>query len=248
MQERASFTRSIERALDILECFSERNTELRIVEICKMVGLSKSTTHRTMSTLENRGYLIQDQETGKYRLGVKTLAAGKSFLAGLDFRALALPYMRSIRDATGESVNLFVTNGTTRVLIERTESVEPLRRVLKIGDELPLDRGAAGKVFLAFKPELMPASPLKPETLKAIRENLYALSHGERASDASSVAAPIFDHKARLIAVLALSGPTLRFVEPRLPEFIQSICEAATSISHSLGCSPTMLNAVRRSG
>ena len=90
MQERASFTRSIERALDILECFSERNTELRIADICKMVGLSKSTTHRTMATLENRGYLIQNQETGKYRLGVKTLAAGKAFLAGLDFRALAL--------------------------------------------------------------------------------------------------------------------------------------------------------------
>ena len=246
MQERASFTRSIERALDILECFTERSTELRIVDICPMVGLSKSTTHRTMATLENRGYLIQDQETGKYRLGVKTLSAGKAFLAGLDFRSLALPHMRSIRDITGESVNLFVTNGVNRVLIERIESVEPLRRVLKIGDELPLERGAAGKVFLAFQPDLKPEAALNPEVAKAIREDLYAVSHGERASDASSVASPIFDHKARLIAVLALSGPTLRFVEPALTTFIKAISEAAQTISQSLGCSNSLLSTLRR--
>ncbi len=244
MQERASFTRSIERALDILECFSERQTELRIAEICKMVGLSKSTTHRTVATLENRGYLIQNEETGKYRLGVKTLTAGKAFLSGLDFRALALPHMRLIRDALNESVNLYVTNGTSRVVVERLESNEPLRRVLKIGDELPIDKGAAGKVFLAFNPALKPDAGINPDELAEIRRNLFSVSHGERASDASSVAAPIFDHKAKVVAVLAIAGPTIRFVEPNLPRYIAMLCEAAESISRALGCSRTLLNAL----
>ena len=247
-QERSNYTRSIERALDILECFSEKNTELRIADICKSVGLSKSTVHRTMATMENRGYLSQSLENGKYRLGVKTLSAGKAFLAGLDFRALALPYMRTIRDTINESVNLYVTNGSKRVVIERLESDEPLRRVLKIGDELPLDRGAAGKVFLAFNPKLQEFAQIDPAVIAEIRRQHYAVSHGERESDAASVAVPLFDHQAKVIAVLAVSGPSIRFKEPQLSSYISILRESSEAISSALGCSPARLNALKAAG
>lgn len=229
----ANGTRTIERAFEILECFDEEHYELGISEIAKMSALSKATTYRILKTLEGKGYIVQDTVNSKYRLGVRVLRLSKLFLSSLDFRRVALPYMQNIRDLLNESVNLYVSNGTKRICIERLESTHPLRRVLKIGDELPLERGAAGIVLLAFGAGS--CLSMDESKLATIREKGYAVSHGERAESASSVAAPIFDHRGKIIATLAIAGPTSRFDEIRLPEYISVVVSNAKSISRDLG-------------
>lgn len=228
-----SGTRTIERAFEILECFDEEHYELGISEIAKMSALSKATIYRIIKTLEGKGYIIQDPVTSKYRLGVQVLRLSKLFLAGLDFRRVALPYMENIRDVLNESVNLYVSNGKKRICIERMESTHPLRRVLKIGDELPLERGAAGRILLAFGTRGNLA--VEESQLAGIREKGYAVSHGERAESASSVAAPILDHRGTIIAALAIAGPTYRFDETALPQYISVVVRNAQAISSDLG-------------
>lgn len=223
-------TRTIERAFEILECFDEEHYELGISEIAKMSLLSKATTYRIIKTLESKGYIIQDVASSKYRLGVRVLRLSKLFLSSLDFRRVALPYMQIIKDELNESVNLYVSNGQKRICVERIESTQPLRRVLRIGDELPLEKGAAGSVLIAFGD-----SSEDESKFATIRKNGYAVSHGERAESASSVAAPIFDHRGKIVAALAIAGPTYRFDEKVLPNYISVVVENAYSISRELG-------------
>lgn len=226
-------TRSVERAINILECFSEGSPDLRVTDIAKMVGLSKATVYRILRTLDARGYVEQNRESERYRLGVQTLRLSKVFLSGLDFRRVALPYMKIVRDRLNESVNLFVSNGTSRVVVERLESNEPFQRILKIGDELPLTKGAAGKIFLAFGEA---SAPDVDETeLETIRQQGYAVSHGERQQGASSVAVPVFNHAAKVIAVLAVAGPTMRFREPALSQYVSVVMENGKAVSRALG-------------
>lgn len=233
VSEGANNTRSVERAVDILECFSEVNTDLRVTDIAKMLGLSKATVYRILRTLDARGYVEQNPESEKYRLGVQTLRLSKVFLSGLDFRRTALPYMQVVRDALNESVNLFVSNGTSRIVVERLESNEPFQRTLKIGDELPLTKGAAGKIFLAFGEATCPDAD--NDELETIRQRGYAVSHGERQQGASSVAVPVIDHAGKTIAVLAIAGPTIRFREPALSQYVSVVVANGKAISRALG-------------
>lgn len=231
--QNSTSTRSVDRAIDILECFSEGNTDLRVTDIARKLGLSKATVYRILRTLDARGYVSQNPENEKYRLGVQTLRLSRTFLSGLDFRRVALPYMKVVRDTLNESVNLFVSNGERRVVVERLESTEPLRRILRIGDELPLNRGAAGKIFLAFDGANHPDADAAE--LEQIRLKGYAISHGERALSASSVAVPLFNHTGKVAAVLAIAGPTVRFQEPALSRYIPVVVSNGAAISKELG-------------
>jgi DNA-binding IclR family transcriptional regulator len=226
-------TRTVERALDILECFSEDNLELGVTEVAKQTALAKATVFRIMHTLKARGYLSSDEKGEKFRLGPKTIKLGKVFLAGQDFYAVARPHMRRLRDELNESVSLYIPRHDRRICVERVESTHPLRRVVNVGDDLPLDRGAAGKVLLAFGPP----GPvhIEPKDAEYIRLKGYEVTHGEREPGVSAIAAPIFDHRGRLLAALAISGPTFRFGPAVLPDYIGAVVNCARSISQSLG-------------
>ena len=233
MTNLANGTRAVERALEIIECFTEENYELGISDIAKKVALSKATTYRIIKTMEAKGYVVQEPVTQKYRLGPRVLRLSSLFLTGLDFRRIALPYMHKVRDLLNESVNLFIASGMNRICIERIECTQPLRRVLKVGDSFPLERGAAGKVLLAFGAGTGQAGDANE--LAVIRRQGYAVTHGDRADGASSVAAPIFDHRGEIVAAFAISGPTARYQEPMLKEYISVVVENAKATSRDLG-------------
>ena len=89
---------------------------------------------------------------------------------------------------------------------------------------------------------------IDPAVMAEIRRQHYAVSHGERESDAASVAVPLFDYQAKVIAVMAVSGPSIRFKEPQLSSYISILRESSEAISSALGCSPARLNALKAAG
>jgi len=232
--EKLNGVRAIERALAILDCFSEQANELGVTDIAKMVGLAKSTTSRIMATLEQAHYLIQNPN-GKFRIGPKGLQLGKMFLHNLDYRHIARPYMREIGEQTGETVSIYIKSNGKRICIERIESNQVLRPVITIGEQMSLARGASGKLLTAFAGSEEEQAALDQSELARILAEGYAISHGEREEGASSVAAPIFDHNGRTIAALTLSGPTFRFQEERLQTYIGIMRQYARKISAELG-------------
>ncbi|MDR3562412.1 MAG: IclR family transcriptional regulator [Negativicutes bacterium] len=230
---------SIERALDILECFSQAKSEIGLSELARLVGLPKATVFRMAETLVERGYLIKDGKSQAYQLGYKILRLGQTLLSNMDYRKIALPYMQKIRDETNESVTLYIPiNDRERLCVERFQSSHGLRRIVHVGEIFAIDLGAAGKALLAFREaETLHADyRVTLEELAQIRRQGYALSHGERELGVSSVAVPLLDRYSRPIASLSVSGPEFRYHGEWLENIIEVTKRAAASISRELGC------------
>jgi IclR family transcriptional regulator, KDG regulon repressor len=241
MQEKDSSVRSVDRALDILDCFVPGRLELSLTEISQRISLSMSTTSRLVSTLERRSYLFRSRDTQRYSLGPKIAQVGVLGFSNLDLRKVALPFMMDLNRIYDEGVSLYVVQGEERICVERIESTRPLRRVINIGDRHPLTRGAAGRVLLAYlsaekREALLRRDPFTTEeALEELRHGGYTVSLGEREEGVSSIAAPVLDARREVVAALAISGPSVRFEGPGFADKIAKVKKHAEAISAALG-------------
>ncbi len=244
--------RAVERALDILLAFLRAGPQLGITEISRALRLPKPTVHRLVSTLAGRGFLSRDPQTAHYRVGISLFRLGTLFLAGAEVRQAALPIIRDLARATGETVNLNVAIDRRRVCIEKVESTHDIRHFVELGRPLRLYAGASGKVLLAFMDEaeidaviaegldpLTPRTVLDPERLRRqlaeIRRRGYATSSDERVVGASAVSAPVYEGTGRAVAGLTISGPTYRFTADRVRQCVDLVLQGAARISAVLG-------------
>lgn len=234
--------RTVQRAIDILNCFSEERSELTLTEIAAEIKLAKSTTSRLLSTLEQNSMIEKDQYTLKYKLGMKVYYLG--YLAGksIETRLIARPIMNEVRDHTKETVNLYSIDDIYRVCLEQAEGLRSVRHTVKIGQKLPLWAGAGGKALLAFQKqsfinELLTIvdKPELEEELRTIKSEKGCYSIDERGEGTSAVAAPIFDINGKVKACLSISGPTMRFSQDKITEYQQIVKESASLISSKLG-------------
>ncbi|NPV44413.1 MAG: IclR family transcriptional regulator [Firmicutes bacterium] len=253
MEKKIETVRAVERALDILLSFSKDEPCLSLPEICKKIGLPKSTVYRLISTLQLKGFIEQNEINGKYQPGTKLISISNILLKNMDLRKIAFPVMCGLRDASGETVNLYILRNRKRVCIEQVEGSHLIKRYAAIGDELPLHCGASGKLLLAFQPEseidrVIEETGLKPWTEKSItdpvllKKNLenirnqgYAFTKGERETGAASIAAPIRNHTGNVVAAVTISGPDSRFTPENAERYITLVTEAARKISKNLG-------------
>jgi IclR family KDG regulon transcriptional repressor len=239
MEEQKANVRAVERALDILLCFTD-STDLGLSEIASRLSLHKSTVHRLLATLENKGFLIRDAQTEKYRLGFRIWELSANLTHSDDPATVLLPEMERLRDLVGETVSLYVRDGNERIRIQAVQSNQPIRRVAPIGARMPLFVGASSKVLVAYaEPEVLEAvlnDPNWPESidreayleqLEQIRAQGFATSVEERELGAAAVAAPIFNRNGKLVAAIAASGPSNRLTPEKMREFARPIMEAA---------------------
>lgn len=231
----------VERTLKMLNCFTKERLSLSLIEIAREINLPPSTASRILATLENYSFLYRDEETQRYYLGPNVARLGTLCYSHMDFRRIAIPYMIQLREQFNESVGLYVANKGYRVCIERIESTHPLKRILNIGDRLPLTRGASGRLLLAYQPqqvidELLSEDPYTSrERLAEIRTLGYSMSRGEREEGVVSVAAPIFDSHHKVVAALNISGPSARINPELMQEMALKSRDYAMRISREMG-------------
>ncbi|MEK3782676.1 IclR family transcriptional regulator [Paenibacillus sp. FSL R5-0810] len=239
MEDRKLTVRAVERALDILICFT-KNSELALTEISSLIGLHKSTVHRLLATLEDKGFVVRNPETEKYRLGLKIWELSMHLSQSDDPAIRLLPAMEELRDRLGETVSLYLRDGAERLRIQAVQSNQAIRRVAQVGVRLPLSVGASSKVLVAFAPpedqeELLNA-PDWPESvdretyrkqLAEILQKGYAISIEEREPGAAAVSVPIFDRYGKAAAALSMSGPVTRLSAEKLREYAPVLKEAA---------------------
>ena len=244
-------------AVQLMDCFSKHEPYLGVREAARMTGISSSTTGRVLASLKELGLLVQDMETRQYALAGKVLAWAEVYTATLDVRRVALPYIYDLQRFTGETISLYILEGKERVCVERLESEQNVRVVARVGRYIPLHAGSAGKLFLAYMTEDQRKEVLETEERKAftpmtitdpdqllmecrlIVERGYAISHGEWTSDASGVAAPIFNQRGQMIAAMTISGPTQRFTPDKIEKFSQNCLRSGLHISRLLGYKPS---------
>jgi len=242
VEDRKLTVRAVERALDILLCFTQ-DTDLGLTEIASKIDLHKSTVHRLLATLEEKGFLIRNPATEKYRLGIRIWELSTHLPDFDESAAVLVPAMERLRDRLGETVSLYLRDGNERVRIQAVQSQQAIRRVAQIGARLPLSVGASSKVLAAYAPpevlkELI-ESPGWPdyverdvykEQLKEVIRLGYATSFEEREPGAAAVAVPVTGRSGKVVAALSLSGPVSRLSRETLVEYAAVLQEVASEM------------------
>lgn len=241
--------RSVERAIDILTCFTLVTPYLTVPEISNETGLTKSTVFRILASLESKGMVEKVLDTHQFKLGLRLLALGNVVQSSLELRNISMPILRSLSEQTQETVNINVIQGEHRVCIDRIDGNQELRKVSEVGKLLPLHKGATGKLLLAFSSQDKIIEVLKKQKnilteeemnklkleLFEIRERGYAVSYNERLEGTSSISAPIADYSKEVVASITISGPSIRLTEEKINLFITEILVASEKISRDLG-------------
>ena len=251
-------SQSLERGLAILSSFHSDRPLIGVSELSRELELSRSTAHRYISTLAVLGYLQQDAESKRYRLGPKVLDLGFSAINSMDVREIAAPHLRQLSDKTGYTVNLAILDGTEVVYIERCRTARPgqweIDLNLHVGARLPAYCTAMGKAILAFLPEeqreeviaRIDFAPRGPHTLTdpdAFREELarirvsgVAVNDEELAYGLRSIAAPIHAHSGEVLAALNLAvHRTMVSMDELIARLGPAVTQTAADISRGMG-------------
>ena len=244
---------SITRAISILRCFTEKQ-ELGLTEISNMVGLHKSTAAGIINTLKDEALIVQNQETGKLRLGIELYCL--AVIAKMELGELVMPFLDHLLMKTNETVNLAVRDGIHVVYIEKKESPHSMRICTSVGKRLPLYCTAIGKVILAFMDEAerepildkLIFSPFTDKTITNKKMLLDALANiktkgvaydfEELESGLICIAAPVFDKYNRPIAAVSVSGPSIRMKESVRQQIEQILTSESRAISEQLVKTP----------
>jgi DNA-binding IclR family transcriptional regulator len=197
----------LDKAVGVLHTIAE--SPCGLAELCERTGLPRATAYRLAAALEVHRLLARDDE-GRWRLGpaVTELAARVNdplLAAG----AVVLP---TLREATGESVQLYRREGTLRVCVAALEPAAGLRDTVPVGALLPMTAGSGAKVLLAYsdaaiQQAVLPSAKFTDRVLAEVRRRGWAQSVAEREPGVASVSAPVRDGRGVVIAAISVSGP-----------------------------------------
>lgn len=245
---------AVSHALDLLEQFHDEVDELGVTELSKWLKLHKNNVFRLLATLESRNYIEQNKVTENYRLGLKTLELGQTFIKQMGLLRQSRPVIESLVKECNETTYVAILKDSHIVYLDVVETDLTVRVVPRVGARLPAYCTAAGKVQIAYMTDeelenYLPAREMKrytPKTmvdreelkkhLRMVSERGYAIDDEEMDVGVKCVGAPIRDYTRRIIGAVSISGPSMRFSDERLEkELIPLVMKAGEEISHKLG-------------
>ncbi|UKS28103.1 IclR family transcriptional regulator [Paenibacillus sp. HWE-109] len=244
---------ALDRALKILDLFDEHTTELKITEISARMELHKSTIHSLLKTLQLHGYINQDMETGRYKLGLKLLEKGQLMLQSLDIRTVARKHLAALSEQTGQTTHLVILDGKEGVYLDKVEGEKAAIRYSRIGRRISLHSSAVGKVLAAFRTKeeidkllrnyhfskITDATITEIEAflneLNQVREQGYSIDNQENEPGVRCAAAPIFEHNGSVVAAISISSLISTVDDLLFKQYIALLKKEAETISQTLG-------------
>ena len=193
---------------------------LALAGLVDATGLPRATTHRLATALEAHG-LVRRTEDGRFALGLRLVALGRAAADQLPLAEAARPALAALRDATEESVQLYVRQGDRRVCVAALESPHGLRTIVAMGAALPLDRGSAGQVLR--------------EVGSATDGPAWVASVAEREAGVASVRAPVHDADGRVVAAVSVAGPIERTGTDPGARYGAEVARAAAAVEAAVG-------------
>ncbi|ADO44029.1 IclR family transcriptional regulator [Ketogulonicigenium vulgare] len=218
---------AVERAIALLDVFQEGDTTLSLAELARRTGLDKSTVLRISRTMATGGLMVQGSDS-TWRLGPKLAHYGARYTASFIPEKHIAPELAILSAATGESAAIYIREGDKRVCLLRHDSTQAIRHSARIGDAMPINKGAAGWVMMAFDGEA-------GEPCATIRARGYHVTRGERDPEVASLAVPVWTIGGKLFGSVVLTGPLSRFDDEKINEFLPHLLEGARRISAILG-------------
>jgi DNA-binding IclR family transcriptional regulator len=226
--EMLSGVAAVDRALTILSALEAGTEPYTLAELARATGLYKSTILRLIVSLEGGGY-VRRLRDGRYVLGASAFRLGHAYERQNSLRQHVLPVLEDLVARGTESSSFHVAHGPgTRLCLFRVNSNHSTLDRVEAGNVLPLDRGAAGRVILAY-------AGAGGAGHEALRQAGFALSLGERDPACAALAAPTFGPSGEIAGAISLSGPAERFTTNEIARMRKLLIKAAEQLTKSLG-------------
>jgi DNA-binding IclR family transcriptional regulator len=249
----AAAVRSVGRTIDILEELANNPRGIGLLDLSKRTGLHKSTVHRLLSVLIDRGYVQKADRGQGYTLGLHMVELANSYLNSLDLKIEARLCMYELTEATRHTVFLALLHGRDVVYIDKTETFSSLRRFSIIGTRVPVHCTSLGKALLmdrsqddlaeffhgydfkSLTPNTVTSRDAFFRSLEACRSRGYTVDDEEHERGVRCVGAPVYDYAGGIIAAVSLSGLADTIPREKIPELGNKIMQTAQEISLRMG-------------
>jgi DNA-binding IclR family transcriptional regulator len=245
-------TQSVQRAMRVLNAFTDAQPEWALNELAKTLELNKTTTYRLLSALEIEGMVTRDEQSGAYRLGPGAIILGGRALRTNSLNIVSHADLDKLAEETGETVTLEILVDGDVLIIDQVQGSHMLGASQDLFARWPTHATSTGKVLLAYLPlvqcEELLSVPLDQytentitdinelkEELNQIRTQGFATVHEELEIGFVAGAAPIFNHNGRVVAAISVGGPSVRMNPDRLQEIVNLAMQAAQRISKKIG-------------
>jgi DNA-binding IclR family transcriptional regulator len=238
---------SVSHALDVLEELCKAAGEVGVTELSKRLKLHKNNVFRLLATLELRGYVDQNKETEDYRLGVKALQMGQSYLLQSSLVARGLPILKSLSEAIGETVSLAVLQGGQVQFPLSIESKRPVKVSPRVAISFPAKLNAAGRLLTAqlsdaALTELLAANTAQDAAIKTqlaeLRSTGLIVDRGAIEADVVSIAKVVRGNNNEVVGAIEVLMPQYR---AKTDSIMPKLDEAAMMLSMALGASRSSL-------
>ena len=244
---------SILRAMEILECFMDNSTEWTLKNLVDRLHMPTTTIYRQLSTLTERGYLVQDPVRKSYKVGPRLLLLASTVLGHSDVRSVARPELEKLSATVKETINLSILIDREIFYLDKVETIRSIVCHTRIGSRVPAHVTSCGKIMMAYQSDayldaycqaLSDIQPLTGTSISSpdqLREELvrariagYAIDNEEIESGLICVGAPIIGMDHTPLAAVSIAGPAFRMHE-ELDAMIREVKSTAANISRLLG-------------
>lgn len=250
---------SLGRAFAILETVARHRAGIGLAELSRAVGLHTSTAFHLAKTLLALGYLRQDAQSKRYRIGRPLFALAASALDEVEMVNLAMPELEALSRKTGESAHFCLRMGDAIVVVARTNGAGAFQMADRVGVVRPAHCTALGKAILASMDSVplrryLERNPLKPATRKTItevpaflreleivRRTGVALDNGEFDLEVRCAAVAVQDFTGGVVGAIGISGPIWRLTDPIMQKHAKAVTAAASRISQEFGRRPHLV-------
>ena len=247
---------ALQRGLLLLGQFSHDERELTGAELSRRLGLPRASVFRLLQTLEQMGYIERIGDGASYKLGIAVLRLGFEYLASMELTEHGRPILDALCAATGLSAHLAVRDGREVVVVAKSAGRSAVFSSIQVGARLPAHATVLGRVLLAdlSADELQDLyagvaleafSGQTPTTLAALRSAIeadaqrgYGVSQGGYDAGISTVAAPVFDERHKVAAVINVTVSANRIAASAMDTLVAEVCQAAIKLSQRLNHSP----------
>ncbi|OZI34825.1 hypothetical protein CAL29_15270 [Bordetella genomosp. 10] len=216
------------RALTVLRAFGQAPDGLTLTMLGAATGLYESTILRLLDSLILANF-VKKLADGRYVVGPGVMPLAEMYRQSFKLSDYVLPRLRALTAETEECSGLYVREGDQRICLHHIQPQRSVRSHVREGVLFPLDRGAAGRVILAFDQQA------EGEPYDTIRAQGYAITQKERDPESAAIACPIFGHDGKLVGAMSVVIPLYRYSEQTVKRMLPAIRKQARLLSEDLG-------------
>lgn len=244
---------SVDRAMMLLEALGRHESGYRLSDLSRYTGLSLTTVHRLLTTLQQRQFVQFSKNDNLWHIGVGAYAVGSSFARERNIVAAAMPFLRRLRDQTKETANVGIVDDFQIVLADQVLSRDGAKPISAVGARTPMVASGMGKVFLSsyaaeevanivgklgmkrFTPKTLSNINALNAQLETVGAKGFSIDDEEHRLGLRCVAAPIYNSRHEVVCAISVSGSPLRITGDRLPSLARTVKQVATDFTKALG-------------